>query len=235
VVRLAVLAAVAALVWHYRAELTRDLPLDRFLPSSRDWYAAQLRVQSFFGSEAAREWLSLASAAVAGPDAAQAPFERDGVFGDVSAGSWRFPVRRGQRVIAELTYPHPEAFVDLLTAGGTSVASAPRGSSRLQYDAVDDADLILRVQPPLHHPGAFRLVTRLEASLLFPVEGVKPTAFQSTFGGPRNAGRRQHDGVDIFAPRGTPVLAAVDGWVTGSTTNTLGGNVVWVWSPGDTA
>jgi murein DD-endopeptidase MepM/ murein hydrolase activator NlpD len=52
-----------------------------------------------------------------------------------------------------------------------------------------------------------------------------------SFGAPRDGGRRRHAGIDIFAPRGTAVLAATDGWVRGSNTNTLGGKVVWIWSP----
>ncbi|MBI4485879.1 MAG: M23 family metallopeptidase [Acidobacteria bacterium] len=41
-----------------------------------------------------------------------------------------------------------------------------------------------------------------------------------------------HHGVDIFAPRGTPVLAAAGGIVTSGGTSSLGGNVVWIARPG---
>jgi murein DD-endopeptidase MepM/ murein hydrolase activator NlpD len=54
---------------------------------------------------------------------------------------------------------------------------------------------------------------------------------QGLFGDGREGGRRRHEGIDIFAPRGTPAVAAVDGWITGAATNRLGGNVVWLWSP----
>ena len=49
-------------------------------------------------------------------------------------------------------------------------------------------------------------------------------------GAPRGTDRR-HEGVDIFAPRGTPVLASTEGVVTRVGTNRLGGKVVWVVGP----
>jgi hypothetical protein len=43
---------------------------------------------------------------------------------------------------------------------------------------------------------------------------------------------REHEGVDIFAPRGTPVIATADG-LARTATNALGGNVVWLHEPGN--
>jgi hypothetical protein len=59
-----------------------------------------------------------------------------------------------------------------------------------------------------------------------PVRGVDPRAITSTFGAPRSGGRR-HQGADVFAARGTPVLSAHDGVVMRVGTDVLGGNVVW--------
>ena len=67
--------------------------------------------------------------------------------------------------------------------------------------------------------------------LPIPVQGVSMRAVRDTFGAPR-PGDRKHQGVDIFAPRGTPVLATTRGLVARIGENSLGGTVVWVLGPG---
>jgi peptidoglycan LD-endopeptidase LytH len=60
------------------------------------------------------------------------------------------------------------------------------------------------------------------------VEGHTTGHIQSFFGAARDGGRREHHGVDIFAPRGTPVLAAGPGVVRRVRETPIGGRVVWV-------
>lgn len=69
------------------------------------------------------------------------------------------------------------------------------------------------------------------AYLPVPVEGVRPRALRDTWGGARSEGRK-HEGIDIFAERGTPVRSSTEGIVTQVGTNRLGGLVVWVMGPG---
>ena len=55
--------------------------------------------------------------------------------------------------------------------------------------------------------------------------------FIDTWGAPRSGGRK-HEGVDIFAPRNTPVIAAFDALVYDIGDNALGGRSVWLMGPG---
>ena len=68
-------------------------------------------------------------------------------------------------------------------------------------------------------------------SLPVPVAGVRARALRDTWNGARSEGRK-HQGIDIFAKRGTPVTSSTEGIVTKVGTNRLGGLVVWVMGPG---
>lgn len=69
------------------------------------------------------------------------------------------------------------------------------------------------------------------SALAMPVSGVKPRALRDTWHAARSEGRK-HEGIDIFAKRGTAVRSATEGIVLRVGENRLGGQVVWVLGPG---
>ena len=79
---------------------------------------------------------------------------------------------------------------------------------------------------------AMRLTTMpAPSSIPVPVKGIRPGALRDTWHAARGANRK-HEGIDIFAPRGTPVQSATEGIVMRVGENRLGGQVVWVLGPG---
>src|SRR5438105_647782 len=92
--------------------------------------------------------------------------------------------------------------------------------------------LVVRT-PVLHHPIVLFALWRAPVGmhLPVPVAGVRPTQLRDTWGAPRPP-HRVHQGIDIFAPRGTPVVSATPGIVLAVTTNDLGGRVVEIVGPG---
>lgn len=61
-----------------------------------------------------------------------------------------------------------------------------------------------------------------EHPLMVPVDGVSPGQLRDSFNDARDGGRT-HRAMDILAPRGTPVLAAIDGEVVQLRQNSAGG------------
>lgn len=88
-------------------------------------------------------------------------------------------------------------------------------------------------QPFMARPRAIAAITTSPppTALAMPVEGVVAGQVADTFGAPRGSDRR-HEGVDIFAPRGTTVRSATDGLVVGVREGGLGGRQVWILGPG---
>ena len=69
------------------------------------------------------------------------------------------------------------------------------------------------------------------ATFPVPVDGVLPNQLVNTWGAARDGGRR-HQGIDIIAPRGTPIRSATEGIIESKGMRGLGGLVVTVIGPG---
>ena len=66
-----------------------------------------------------------------------------------------------------------------------------------------------------------------DQQLAMPVQGVFKNQVGDSWHAPRS-GERLHEGQDIFAPRGTPVLSATEGYIVRISENKLGGQTVSV-------
>jgi murein DD-endopeptidase MepM/ murein hydrolase activator NlpD len=61
-----------------------------------------------------------------------------------------------------------------------------------------------------------------------PVVGVHVGDLDDSWHAPRDGGVRQHKGIDIFAPRGTEVVAVTDGIISYIGDQRLGGHCIWL-------
>ena len=66
-----------------------------------------------------------------------------------------------------------------------------------------------------------------DTALSLPVKDVRKNQIPNSWQAPRGEDRL-HQGQDIFAPKGTPILSATKGYVVRIGENRLGGNTVWV-------
>lgn len=200
-------------------------------------YEAQLRQVGLDTTALGREWMDASRHSLSAPIEVRVP-HREARFFDPQATTalgYHLRLSRGQRLVASVDGP-PSAkrdlrvFLDLFAVDpGTAprpVTSGDPGGRKLSYKVYRSGDYYLRVQPELLSGGPATI--DLATEMGFPVAGHDAGAIKSEFGDPRDGGRREHEGVDIFAPIGTPIIATVSGHVTRVGKDRLGGNVVWL-------
>ncbi|MDT8341909.1 MAG: peptidoglycan DD-metalloendopeptidase family protein [Longimicrobiales bacterium] len=183
-------------------------------------------------------WIHEAAEAVRTPRRVDLPFQEEGYIAPEApeAVGYRFSLRRGQTLNVRLRVNSPEGarvFLDLLRVAEDE-ADPPRPVEAdtvpegLVYEPFRDGEFLVRVQPELLRGGEYAVILTLDPALTFPVTGLGMSAIQSGWGAARDGGRRSHEGVDIFARRGTPVIASVPGRVSRANVTRLGGKVVWL-------
>jgi murein DD-endopeptidase MepM/ murein hydrolase activator NlpD len=209
------------------------------LGTPHDRYAVSLKWNGAAATEAGRDWLAAADASLDTPVQVTLPQRRAVNLGEGPGSAHAFAVtlRRGQHyhLEAPAVEGHPGLFVDLFRREDATfehVAFLPAQATHIDVDIRADGEYVVRVQAELDVEVQVAVSMRTEPTLQLPVERAGSRSIQSFFGDARDRGSRDHHGVDIFAPRGTPVLAASGGIVTSVGTNTLGGNVIWIARPG---
>jgi peptidoglycan LD-endopeptidase LytH len=212
---------------------------DRGFRSPRDEYVHTLEKADLDRTAVGRDWIAAGDAALAAATRVIVP-HREAVHLPASesrAAAWLFSLRRGDRLIVATEVamdPLGRLFVDLFSAPRDTtetyqrVASAPDRGTSIDVEIRREGDYVLRAQPELLRGGRIVVTITTGPTLAFPVAGRDARSARSLFGAPRDAGRRSHHGVDLFAPKGTPVVAAAPGIVRRVGETDLGGNVVWL-------
>ncbi|MGB6867800.1 MAG: M23 family metallopeptidase, partial [Candidatus Aminicenantaceae bacterium] len=184
-------------------------------------------------------WIEASKKALNAPITISTPFEE--VFyvdpAEAFAVGYRFDVIRGQRIEVDVDVQGLQTgqlFIDLYRVRGISsdewvrVASAGTQENRLEFEPRQDNQYVLRLQSELLREGQCRVTIKNVAALEFPVAGYDSRAIGSGFGAPRDGGRRRHHGVDVFARRHTPVVAACRAYVVYVGDDLTGGRVIWL-------
>lgn len=233
--RLLLRAAAAALAVLFVASCQKEVVEETYEPSeSHENYRRAISELDLSTTEMGGAWLEAHRQALSEPTLLEPPAAEVVYFDpqDPSALGYRFPVSRGRAVEILIESEHDRYFADVFRVPDTDeeepapVASRPAGESIIRFEARSNEYYLLRLQPELLRGGRFEVRITTGASLAFPVEDAGAADIWSYFGDDRDGGRRLHHGVDIFAPRGTPVLATGTATVARVGRRDRGGKVV---------
>lgn len=218
-----------------------ESPVAGEAPASHEEFARQLEENGLGQTAMGQRWLESAHAALTKPMEIVPPYAESGGFlaHRAAALGLIFEAFDGQTLHLAFERRGDQegrTFVEVFyvrepIAEGRHVRLRGLGpqESSLAVPLPYQGKYIVRLQPELLVDALYSLRLELDAAVPFPVE-TETDAVGSFFGDPRDAGSRLHEGIDIFAPRNTPVVAVAEGLATARTTP-RGGNVVWLRTP----
>lgn len=168
----------------------------------------------------------------------ETPFLQAGYFRPRSfpVYSFNLELKTGEKldVVVDLDSTSQLVFMELFQLQNDSLGTFKNISrsefnrKTLTYEVETSGMYKVIIQPEINAstPFSIKMITR--PVYWFPVAGAKNTNIQSYWGANRDGGRRSHEGIDIFASRGTPVIAVTDGYITSAGERGLGGKQVWI-------
>lgn len=205
---------------------------------TRAEYGRALSQSELANAELARDWMVAGKEALGSPAAIDPPYDESGVFlpWESRALGFAFDAVEDQRLQLDLDVGDESTgrlFVELFYRRSPEDNREPELVARFTdlkggvLSLARSGRYVLRLQPELLAQIDFRVRLQVSAALEFPVTGRGRRDIGGVYGDPRDGGRRRHEGIDIFAPRDTPVVAVADG-VAIPRSSRRGGNIVWV-------
>lgn len=166
------------------------------------------------------------------------PYSESGIFSEdnFNVYSYNIQLKEGERIVVEVEKENDSTlvFLDFFQAKSDSLKffKLLKSSENLQSKISQEIEIsgfykvIIQPQMKLQFPFLLKIYT--EPIYAFPVSGGGNKNIQSFWADPRGDGSRSHEGVDIFAARGTPVIAITDGIISSAGERGLGGKQVWL-------
>ena len=209
---------------------------DQVLLSPHDSYYSALLRENLKAT--AERWKAEADESLAAPLPISLPYSERRLLDADYLQPITFAVDRKMDELIQVTiFPsintRAEIFVDVFYVRDAATEPVRIGSmaakeQQFTIAAEYTGQYLVRIQPSHAAQGLMDIAITSPLRYGFPVDTERENAVQSLFGVGRDGGARRHEGIDIFAPRGTPVIAAEAGHVTRVGETPRGGKNVWV-------
>ncbi len=200
-------------------------------------YEDKLTSAGLMATTLGRQWFMAADKGVRTPLSISLPYKETGYFAAErpDAAGYVFTCRRGEKlVVALLQKPAGSCnlFMDLWQYNSNKtikyLQSSDTAGNALSREIEEDGSYLLRLQPELLCNTEYTLTLTTAPTLAFPVPSSANPNIGSIWGDNRDAGARQHEGIDIFGPFRTPVVAAAGGYISQVSESKLGGKVIFM-------
>ncbi len=208
--------------------------------SPHEVYGDKIKEAGLQETALGKQWFLAADQSLLYPLIVNLPYSETGYFpaDKPKALGVRFHAKRGEKITVNLTKKPTTGFVIYLDMWEPSVtssttkpkllASADTTSASLTYPIKKDGNYVVRLQPELLKGGEYTLSITNGPSLAFPIAPNIKSNIASFWGQGRDNGTRKHEGIDIFAPKRSPLVAAADGVITRVGEIGLGGKIIFL-------
>jgi murein DD-endopeptidase MepM/ murein hydrolase activator NlpD len=202
--------------------------------SPREAYERHLEKAGIDETPEGIAWKAAAQFALTHPHPISLPYRHAGSFGNDKprALALRFTAKEGQHLLLRLeaTDARSPVYAELFredSSVATLLLPADPALNEVGFDVPATGSYLLRLQSQLGKASNYALALESGPSLAFPVSSTAAKA-GSFWGADRDGGARRHEGVDIFAAKGSPAVAAANGTVTEVQESRLGGKYVFL-------
>ncbi len=200
--------------------------------SPREKYEAKIEK---LAPQKSAAWLAAGSFARANPLNIPTPYSERGFVKNsvISATAFQLSAKAGQQIVVQLAEASGQNFTAYLelyakdAQGNIAlVEAADTTLNKLSYNVKTAGNFIVSMQPEIAAGGNYNLQIGVGPQLVFPVEATAKSNIGSLWGDPRDGGVRKHEGIDIFAARGTNLVAVATGTIVAVDETEIGGKII---------
>ncbi len=203
--------------------------------SPRNEYVRGLEKGHLASTSMVKSWMRAGDVGLNDSIIVKLPFNETGFFpsSELQARFYRFNAEDGQVLTLNAVIRSKESarlFIDVFEYRDGHWREQKHADTTLSvtHEFAESVPCLVRLQPELLVDMYYSVSLSVTPVLINPVKGASNQSIRSYWGDARDGGARKHEGVDIFAPKGTEVIAPTDGVISNVGYNSLGGKVIWM-------